>query len=108
MPTRVPTFKPPRLRSAVTAETFRPNAHQLGYTDKRHKAWRLAVLNRDGWQCRACGRVCSNKAEAHADHISPVVHGTNQCHDGRSRYDVAAGQCLCHSCHSQKTRSENR
>ena len=108
MPTRIPTHKPPTLRSAVTAETYRPNAYQRGYTDRRHQAWRLAVLTRDAWQCRACGRVCSRRAEAHADHISPVVHGTDHCRDGRSRYDVAGGQTLCVSCHQQKTNAEMR
>jgi hypothetical protein len=108
MPARIPTHRPPRLKSSMSADACRPNAYRMGYTDKRHRAWRLAVLTRDSWQCRACGRICSSKAEAHADHVSPVVHGTEHCRDGRSRYDVTAGQCLCHSCHSQKTRAENR
>jgi 5-methylcytosine-specific restriction endonuclease McrA len=108
MPTRVPTHKPPRLRSASVVEVARPNAYQRGYTDKRHKAWRLAVLTRDAWQCQECGRVCSSKAEAHADHVSPVLHGTDYCRDGRSRYDVDGGQCLCHACHNMKTARESR
>lgn len=107
MPTRIPTHRPPRLRVAPQPEA-RPNAAARGYTDARHRAWRLAVLNRDAWQCRACGRVCSDKSEAHADHISPVVHGTDRCRDGRSRYDVDGGQCLCHACHNRKTATENR
>lgn len=97
MPTRVPTFKPPRLRSASVAEATRPNAYQRGYTDKRHQAWRLAVLTRDAWQCRACGKLCSSKREAHADHIVPVAERPDL------RYVVANGQCLCASCHSRKT-----
>ena len=106
MPTRIPTF-----RTATTLRSFRqpddrPNAYQRGYTDRRHQAWRIAVLTRDAWQCRQCGRVCADKREAHADHISPVVHGTGVCRDGRSRYDVDGGQCLCHSCHSRKTNSD--
>ena len=108
MPTRVPTFKPPRLRSASVADALRPNAYQRGYTDKRHQAWRLAVLTRDAWQCRACGALCSSKGSAHADHVSPVVHGTDYCRDGRSRYDVDGGQCLCHACHNTKTARESR
>lgn len=108
MPTRIPTHRPPRLRSAVTSETSRPNAYQRGYTDKRHQAWRLAVLTRDAWQCKACGCVCAEKGQAHADHVSPVVPGTDRCEDGRSRYDVSVGQCLCNACHSRKTARENR
>jgi HNH endonuclease. len=64
------------------------------------------VLNRDAWVCRACGTLCSDKRQAHADHVSPVVPGTDACRDGRSRYDVAAGQCLCASCHQAKTNRE--
>jgi 5-methylcytosine-specific restriction endonuclease McrA len=66
------------------------------------------VLTRDAWQCQDCGRVCADRREAHADHVSPVVHGTDHCRDGRSRYDVAGGQCLCMGCHSRKTAKENR
>lgn len=107
MPTRIPTHRPPRLRSAsVTAAEQRPNAAARGYCDARHKAWRLAVLTRDAWQCQQCGRVCADKRQAHADHVSPVVHGTDHCRDGRSRYDVAGGQCLCVSCHSRKSNRE--
>jgi 5-methylcytosine-specific restriction endonuclease McrA len=108
MPTRIPTHTPPRLRSAQRADAERPNAYQRGYTDRRHQAWRIAVLTRDAWQCRSCGRVCSDKREAHADHVSPVVPGTDHCRDGRSRYDIEAGQCLCVSCHQRKTNDEMR
>ena len=109
MPQRIPTHRPARLRTAsIPVVEQRPNAAARGYCNARHKAWRLAVLTRDAWQCRACGRVCADKREAHADHVSPVVAGTDVCRDGRSRYDVAGGQCLCHSCHTKKTNSENR
>lgn len=66
------------------------------------------MLTRDAWQCQHCGRVCADKREAHADHISPVVHGTESCRDGRSRYDLAGGQCLCASCHQAKTNREKQ
>ena len=105
MPTRIPVHRPPRLRAGRKPED-RPNGYQRGYCDKRHFAWRIAVLTRDAWTCRHCGRVCGDKYEAHADHISPVVHGTEVCRDGRSRYDVDGGQCLCHSCHNRKTAGE--
>jgi 5-methylcytosine-specific restriction endonuclease McrA len=108
MPTRIPTHKPPQLRSASITDTFRPNAYRRGYTDKRHQAWRIAVLARDAWQCRSCGALCAGKGQAHADHVSPVVHGTDQCRDGRSRYDVAGGQTLCAACHQAKTNAEMR
>lgn len=84
----------------------RPNAAYRGYCDKRHRNWRRAVLNQDNWECRACGRVCTDKGEAHADHASPVVQGTDYCENGASRYDITNGQCLCAACHARKGREE--
>ena len=66
------------------------------------------MLTADAWTCRECGRVASGKGEAHADHISPVVPGTDECENGASRYDVRNGQCLCASCHGRKTAREER
>ena len=100
MPTRMPSHRPPRIGPA------RLNAAARGYCDKAHKQWRLSVLMRDAWQCRACGRVCGGKGEAHADHVSPIVAGTDRCEDGRSRYDISSGQTLCVRCHSKKTAVE--
>jgi len=54
---------------------------------------------RDAWACRSCGRVCSDKREAHADHIVPIA-------EGGERYDVTNGQTLCVRCHGRKTRRE--
>jgi hypothetical protein len=107
MPSKVPMFRVARPPRAKRVDR-RPSAAERGYCDAKHKAWRLAVLNRDAWQCRVCGRVCGDKREAHADHISPVVVGTDYCEDGRSRYDLTAGQCLCIACHGRKTEAETR
>ena len=107
MPTRIPTRRPPRLWYAPPPER-RPHAAARGYCDTRHRAWRLAVLARDSWTCQACGRICGDKREAHADHVSPVVAGTEFCRDGRSRYDVTVGQCLCVACHARKTAGDRR
>jgi 5-methylcytosine-specific restriction enzyme A len=99
MPTRMPTHRQPRVSKRRRDESARPNAHQRGYCDKQHRAWRLAVLTRDAWQCRECGRVCADKREAHADHIIRIA-------DGGGRYDLANGQTLCVRCHGRKTRAE--
>jgi 5-methylcytosine-specific restriction endonuclease McrA len=100
MPSRIPSHKPPRLPSARRRDdSNRPSATERGYCTKAHRAWRRAVLTRDAWQCRACGRVCANKREAQADHIVPIAQGGD-------RYDVANGQCLCIACHGRKTRGE--
>lgn len=93
MPTRISTFRPSNLQS-------RKNAAQRGYCDKSHKAWRLAVLTRDAWQCQSCGRICGAKREAHADHKIAVRDRPDL------RYDIDNGQCLCSSCHSRKTVAE--
>lgn len=97
MPSRIPAFRPPRV--VMRRREDRPNAYQRGYCSEAHKAWRLRVLTRDGWQCRACGRVCDDKREAHADHIVPIT-------EGGARYDVDNGQTLCVRCHGSKTRKE--
>jgi len=99
MPYKIPLHVPARMRARPRDESARPNAHQRGYCDKVHRAWRLAVLTRDAWQCNVCGRVCADKREAHADHVVPIVQGG-------ARYDVANGRCLCIRCHGRKTRQE--
>jgi len=90
-------FRLPRSTAKVRRREQRPNASARGYCDGKHKAWRAAVLLRDDYTCRSCGRVCGSKREAHADHIIPVVQRPDL------RYVEANGQCLCHSCHSRKT-----
>jgi len=59
------------------------------------------VLTRDAWTCRHCGRVCSDKREAQADHVLAISQGG-------ARYDVANGQVLCIACHARKTLRERR
>jgi len=99
MPTRIPAHQPARMRLYKRDETARPNALQRGYCDKAHRTWRAAVLARDAWQCVTCGRLCTEKREAHADHVVPIAKGG-------ARYDVANGQTLCFRCHARKTRQE--
>lgn len=102
MPSRIPSYKPPRLGGRPKRdESARPNAAARGYCSKAHRAWRQAVLIRDAWQCQACGRVCADKREAQADHVVPISQGG-------SRYDISNGQCLCIVCHGRKTRAEQR
>ena len=101
MPKRVPHFVPPRIiRFRPREVETRPNAYQRGYCDDAHRAWRLAVLNRDNWTCRDCGCVCWDRKTAHADHLVPIVEAPHL------RYSVGNGQCLCVRCHGRKTRGE--
>lgn len=102
MPQRIPTHKPHRVAAPRRRDdTHRPNAAARGYCDRRHRAWRAAVLTRDAWTCRQCGRVCAGHREAHADHIVPIAAGGD-------RYDIANGQTLCAACHARKTLAESR
>jgi 5-methylcytosine-specific restriction endonuclease McrA len=100
MPQRVEMLRTARANFKIVRRAAGPNAHRRGYCSPQHKAWRLAVLERDNWQCRSCLRVCAKRREAHADHIIAVVARPDL------RYDVANGQCLCASCHSRKTVAE--
>jgi 5-methylcytosine-specific restriction endonuclease McrA len=99
MPQRIPSHRPPRLRTATRRdESGRPNAAARGYCDKAHRKWRQAVLTRDAWACVDCGRIDSAN---HADHIVPIAQGGD-------RYDLANGACRCSACHARKTLRENR
>ena len=63
--------------------------------NRRRWEWtRRKVLRRDGWRCRSC-RKYGNEA----DHIQPL-------HRGGAEYDMGNLQCLCRSCHIEKTRGE--
>ena len=98
MPTRIPRYKPPRVKAKQVER--RPNANARGYCSKAHKRWREAVLLRDNFECRVCGRVCGSPREAHADHVVPIV-------EGGERYSLDNGQTLCQRCHAIKTTREN-
>lgn len=108
MPKRPEVFRPVRLvRSAAPPPVERrENAAARGYCSRQHAAWRRAVLVRDGFTCRDCGRVCADKGEAQADHVSPIVPGTDRCENGASRYDIDNGACRCIRCHAAKTRRD--
>ena len=90
MPQRIPSHKPPFLRSrARRDESIRPSAVR-GAGDRAHPAWRPAVLTRDGVGSRACGRVCGNRREAEADRTVPVSRDGERFHLGNgSSFAVA-------------------
>ena len=60
---------------------------------------RQAVLLRDHYTCRSCGRVVGGKGEAHVDHVDG--NSSNNPDDGTN------WQTLCVSCHSAKTARED-
>lgn len=99
MPQRIPTHRPPRLRTAQRRdESVRPNAAARGYCDKAHRQWRQAVLTRCAWSCVDCGKV---EPSLHADHVVPIAQGG-------ARYDVSNGEARCAACHARKTLRERR
>jgi 5-methylcytosine-specific restriction endonuclease McrA len=100
VPTRIQLWRPPRPTGRIKRAESRPNAYRRGYCDKRHFAWRQAVLVRHNYICVDCNRLCANKRQAHADHIIPVKLRPDL------RYEVSNGACRCPGCHTRKTMSE--
>lgn len=62
------------------------------------RRFRRAVLRRDGYTCRSCGRHDPTGRSLEADHIVNVRAGGTD--------DPTNGQTLCIPCHAQKTRIE--
>lgn len=63
---------------------------------RRWRIVRRAVLDRDGWRCRKCGRP----GRLEVDHVDPAP--------GRDPFDTENLQTLCRGCHIAKTRAENK
>jgi len=59
-----------------------------------YAAWRLAVFERDGYQCVKCGQ---RGWSLHADHIKPFAYHPEL------RLDVSNGRTLCVECHKKTT-----
>jgi 5-methylcytosine-specific restriction protein A len=83
---------PKRLKPYTPAVKTRPNAAQRGYCSAAWRRTRLAVIARDGSQCRMCKAIVSGR-EAHVDHIIEKPHGTDAMNNLR---------VLCRSCHSKR------
>ena len=69
------------------------------FNQRRWKAVRRAVFDRDGWRCVMCGLP----GRLECDHVIPLER-----EPGQSVYDPNGLQTLCRSCHIEKTRRENR
>jgi len=89
MPDAIPTWKPPRLKAP--RKRF---AHH--YATASFQAARQAVLVRDLFTCRSCGRVVTQLPQV--DHIVPLRAGGTD--------DLTNLQTLCLRCHATKTRQE--
>ena len=66
------------------------------YLSPEHKAWREAVLRRDGYRCQDAG---PHGGPLHADHVV-------ERSDGGADLDVANGLTRCQACHNRKTARE--
>ena len=65
-------------------------ARKRAHTDRRHRPFRLAILERDGWRCHWCGREADT-----VDYVVALVQG-GRAHDSTNA--VAA----CRSCNSRR------
>ena len=64
---------------------------------RRWAVVRRAILVRDGYRCRACGKA----GRLEVDHIIPVAQGGDW-------WDATGLQALCRNCHFSKSASERR
>lgn len=102
---RLKTFGP-RIKVFDT-RTAKPPAIKVVddyYDSPEHKAWRLAVLRKAGWQCEMIvdGVRCHRRhpERMFADHI------IERRDDPSKALDIDNGQCLCGAHHSEKTHAE--
>src|SRR5690625_2203900 len=77
-------------------QTYRRHSRRVTAT-RRWQVLRMALLERDGWRCRACE---TRKGRLEVDHIEPVRLAPEKS------FDPANLQTLCSRCHSKKTREE--
>jgi 5-methylcytosine-specific restriction protein A len=89
MPDALPLYRPTRLKPPRKA-----NASH--YASASFRAARTAVLVRDCFTCRSCGRVVTQLPQV--DHIVPIRHGGTD--------DLTNLQTLCLRCHGRKTVAE--
>ena len=69
--------------------------HPARTQGRRWAALRWAILERDGWLCRTCGKA----GRLECDHIRAVALGGEP-------WDPVNLQALCRACHFTKSRNE--
>ena len=72
--------------------------HHKSLNQRRWKAVRRAVFDRDGWRCVLCGRP----GALECDHVTPLER-----EPGQDPWDLNGLQTLCRACHLEKTTREN-
>lgn len=83
--------------SAAQRERWKEVRSPLSRTSYEYRAWRVAVLERDGWQCRKCGASKRGRT-LHAHHIRSFKDHPEL------RFSVDNGLTLCASCHTTEER----
>lgn len=64
------------------------------FKDPAYVAWRNAVLERDGYRCQSCGRICKkHECGLAAHHIAPYATTPEL------RFALSNGMTLCRDCH---------
>lgn len=95
MPERFSFFKP---KAKPRKKRLGPSFSQKYGGKKYWQETRKRILIRDNWQCRHCGRVCSEPGEAQVDHkLRKGLNGDDS--------DLNL-QVLCINCHGKKSRAE--
>ena len=94
---RIPILKPsiPSLRSGTIAVP--PKQAEQHYRTNQHIRWSHLVRQRANFTCERCG-ARSVRVRLFADHIKEIRDG--------GTWDLDNGQCLCGSCHTNKTNAE--
>jgi len=64
-----------------------------------HKAWRVEVLDRDGWSCQLQHRHCEGRANEAHHLVRPAVRPDLE-------YDPGNGVAACPSCHKVETQKQ--
>lgn len=97
MPSRIPTFRPPRLRQFKPADN-RPSARQRGYDSRWDKYRKWFLSQPENAVCKMPG--CNQPATV-VDHVVP--HKGNQ----ELFWLESNHQGLCKRCHDSKTARED-
>jgi len=74
-------------------------ARNADFHNPKYKAFRAAVLGRDNWACRKCGK---RGGKLHAHHVRSWAEHPDL------RYDPSNGITLCHPCHHSEHRGQRR
>jgi hypothetical protein len=71
--------------------------HAIARSSFEFREWRLAVMRRDRWTCRACGakHKKGSRPILHAHHVKPFATHPEL------RFDVGNGLTLCKPCHDE-------